>query len=249
MTESLAIDIPMGTRDLALDGTPAGEEAAARGEAVISAMLEAAAQRATDTQIFSALDDAEIAGLGGGVVTPEMVLAIARRRIDDLDGQVVTIMDELNRRTAAASEISTHLGQLRNISSDLEQYFDSDGNLDTSRRMNHLGEDLDGDGEYVMKTEDGTIIPVPTVQEYLDGLRDQETLSPTEHSAILAGREGMRNLIDDANESLRDVNSGNEMLMIQLQSTMQSRTSIIQTATNLLKSIDEASDSIVGNLR
>lgn len=246
----LSIDLPAGAGvESPLLDSPAFAEATARAEEVFAAIADLTARRTTDAYVASALDDADIAGLGGGLVTPEMILAIARRRIDDLDDQVVTIMDELNRRTAAASEISDHLGVLRNTSSDIEQYYDDRGDLDMDAPMNHLGQDPDGNGVYTMPTADGGWTAVPTVQEYLDALRDRGALTPSEHSAIIGGREGMQNLIDDANESLRDVNSGNEMLMIQLQSTMQSRTSIVQTATNLLKTLDDANDSIVGNLR
>ena len=68
---------------------------------------------------------------------------------------------------------------------------------------------------------------------------------------IIGGALGViiKSLIDDVNEQLREVNSGNEMLMIQLQSTMQQRTQIIQLGSNMLKAYDEATDSIVGNMR
>lgn len=55
--------------------------------------------------------------------------------------------------------------------------------------------------------------------------------------------------LDELSESLRMTNSNNEVLMLQLQSATQQRTSVIQMGSNLLKSIDEGSDSIVSNLR
>ncbi len=231
-TGSLSIDIPRGTgaEGSLLGGTAAGEAALEEAEAAFEAAFEAAAARTAAASVASALDGADIAGMGGGLVTPEMILAIARRRINDLDEQVTTIMDELNSRTAAARVISDHLGELRNISTVLEPHFDTSGNLDLDATVT-----VEGGG-------------TQTVRQYLESLVYGGVLTLEEANAVTS-RQGMQNLIDDANESLRDVNSGNEMLMIQLQSTMQARTSVVQTATNLLKTIDEASDSIVGNLR
>jgi flagellar hook-associated protein FlgK len=233
MTGFMPLELPAGSRTetTLLDGdTPAGGAALEAAEDAVEAALEAAAARTSAANIDSALDGADIAGMGGGLVTPEMVLAIARRRINDLDEQVSTIMDELNSRTEAAGTISDHLGALRNISTRLEPHYDASGNLNLDATIA-----IEGGG-------------TQTVREYLESLVVGQVLTLDEANAI-TNREGMQNMIDDANESLRDVNSGNEMLMIQLQSTMQARTSVIQTATNLLKSIDEASDSIVGNLR
>jgi hypothetical protein len=232
MTISTAGSIDTGLAvDLALDAeSPAGGAALESGEALLESVFRDAEQRRAESVAASVREGALIAGLGGGEVTPEMILAIAQRRINDLDAQVTTLMDELTRRTTAASEISTEIGELRTISSDLEAYYDANGNLNPATRMTHM-------------------TPAPTVQEYLDGLRSTGVIDDSEHSAIMGGREGLDNLIQSGNDRLRDVNSGNEMLMIQLQSTMQTRTSVIQTATNLLKTIDEASDSIVGNLR
>jgi hypothetical protein len=50
-------------------------------------------------------------------------------------------------------------------------------------------------------------------------------------------------------EEQRLVNSESEMMMVQLQSRMQQRTQIIQLGSNMLKSIDEALDTVVGNMR
>ena len=50
-------------------------------------------------------------------------------------------------------------------------------------------------------------------------------------------------------EEQRLINSGAEMMMVQLQSRMQQRTQIIQLGSNMLKSIDEGLDTIIGNMR
>jgi hypothetical protein len=67
--------------------------------------------------------------------------------------------------------------------------------------------------------------------------------------AGVTNREGLQLRADTLGEQIRECNSGNEQLMIKLQSAMQQRTQIVQMATNMLKAGDEARDAVVGNLR
>jgi hypothetical protein len=88
-----------------------------------------------------------------------------------------------------------------------------------------------------------------TVGRYLESLVADGTLTDAERQAILADRGGLDDLISATNEELRENNSGNELLMISLQSTMQARTAIITATTNLMKTLDEGNDAVVANLR
>ncbi len=75
------------------------------------------------------------------------------------------------------------------------------------------------------------------------------TITEEQRLAIGEGREALNNIITQANDELREINSGNEMQMIKLQSVMQSRTAVITAITNLLKAMDEGNDAVVANLR
>ena len=55
--------------------------------------------------------------------------------------------------------------------------------------------------------------------------------------------------IEELQTDIQKLNTENEMSMVKLQSMMQQRTSIIQLGSNMLKSLDEANDTIVGNMR
>jgi hypothetical protein len=184
-------------------------------------------------------DEALLAGLTDGSVTPEMLLEVARRRLHDLDGQVETVIGALNERTVQATELQRRLGTLREIQTNLSDAYDANGRVDGNNVV---------EGVTIVNAS-GATVTNPTVNEYLDWLEDQNIISAEERSAIGATRDGLQGLIDGTNEDLRGVNSGNELLMIQLQSTMQTRTSVIQATSNLLKTIDEGNDAVVANLR
>ena len=54
--------------------------------------------------------------------------------------------------------------------------------------------------------------------------------------------------IEVQKQALTDVNSGNELRMIALQSVMQQRTQVITLGTNLMKSLHEASEGVIRNI-
>lgn len=103
---------------------------------------------------------------------------------------------------------------------------------------------------------DGNLLPnavrmtAPTVDRFLRDEVAAGRITEEERVAIVSrGRDGLNNLISDANDRMTDINSQNEMMMIKLQSAMQNRTTILTSTTNLLKAMDEGNDAIVANLR
>jgi len=105
----------------------------------------------------------------------------------------------------------------------------------------------DGPGTVLV---DHTRAVTQTVDRYLNDAVASGRITPEERAAIVSGgREAITNLVSDANDQIRDINSQNEMMMIKLQSAMQNRTTILTSTTNLLKAMDEGNDAIVANLR
>lgn len=157
------------------------------------------------------------------VVTPESVLAMMQTRLRDMDRQVDSTMRALNHATEQAQSIGRDLGQVRDAMMMLESKVKSDGGYEVNAAELEL-----------MTLGDGTSIA--------SVLREQGIPIPPTKSAFDQAVTGL-------NDDIRTANASNEMMMIQLQSAMQQRTSIIQLGSNVLKSIDEGIDSVVGNLR
>jgi hypothetical protein len=176
--------------------------------------------------------EAEIEALvSSGAVTPELLLQLAQNRLQDLDGQIRDVMAKMNERTELARSTSERLSMLRDAMSAMSSRYDSNGNFGG----NPLTDTVVFRGETM------------TVNELANRLHQSGVDSAG--AASIGGRANLQNLIDAAGDELREINSGNELLMISLQSTMQQRTAIISSTTNLLKAIDEGNDAVVANLR
>ncbi len=151
-------------------------------------------------------------------LTPEVILAMMERRLQDMDRQIVECSQTIENSTRRADEVAGTLADRRALQQDLERIpLDDDGRFDWGR----VPTGVDG----------------PALRSRLETLGLGDTPGAVQAS------------IDGLNESLRRVNSGNEMLMVQLQSAMQERTSVIQMGSNMLKSLHEGTSAIVGNLR
>lgn len=61
--------------------------------------------------------------------------------------------------------------------------------------------------------------------------------------------EKIGQLITEYRDRISTLNNGNDLRMTQLQSVMQQRSSLVQMASNMLKSLDESNRSIINNLR
>lgn len=163
-------------------------------------------------------------------LTPESILQMLQIRLGDLDEQIETTTSALQNNATTAQSLSRDIQLRREIVSAARAVTtETDGNL----RWDDFNDDAGGG-----------VAP----REHLEGLFEQVGMQRGGR-----GVEPNMKIIEDQmqrlEDQLRTVNSGNEMLMVSLQSTMQQRTSAVQMATNMLKSIDESTDSIVGNLR
>ena len=151
-------------------------------------------------------------------LTPEQILAMVERRLQDLDRQIQDCSLAVEGSTRRADEIAARLSDRRALQQDLERIpLDDGGRYDWGRAP--------------------AGVDATALRSRLETLGLGDTPGAVQAS------------IDGLNESLRRVNSGNEMRMVQMQSAMQDRTAAIQMGTNMLKSLHEGTTAIVGNLR
>jgi hypothetical protein len=281
-----------------------------------------------------------LAMLAAGNVSPEAILGVCSRRLDDLDGQIAAIMGEIEDATATSDRIADELAALRELQEQaranetagrgwndpmpgpefsltpehIREWMRRQGIEDLSlenmgRTLHAAGlsgtavqDALENGGHYVltcerarqmmqaagMSAEDvenliqrctpGATRNPPgemecvffgddirawlraagtsdsLIDRTMGGLRGAASASFSTYARLVMGptvvdAASLQARIDGLNEDLREANSGSEMRMIRLQTVMQQRTALIQMTSNLLKSLDEGTDTAVGNLR
>jgi hypothetical protein len=183
-------------------------------------------------------------------MSDESIIMLLTTRLRDVDSQIGSITQTLQQQTARAQSLgqeAQRLNALRGLLGN-EPYMDpTSGNLRgdyalSQEEIASIAETIGVSPESVGLDADGNgAVNLSDVMLHITiGGRSLHGVS---------NREGFQLRADSLGEQIRDCNSGNEQLMIKLQSAMQQRTQIVQMATNMLKAGDEARDAVVGNLR
>jgi hypothetical protein len=199
----------------------------------------------------SALDTTPLIETETATLDDASLLAMLESRLSDLDSQVGQITRTLQSKTAEAQRLGRQaqvLQAVRELLSDRAVRND-DGSFKLDAEVpggfhvlcerlgiddpNGWAEARDANGDHML-----------SVGEFLDAIQvDGGSLG------AITSPEGLQLRAESLGEALRQCNSGNEQLMVRLQSTMQQRTQAVTMATNMLKALDEARDAVVGNLR
>ncbi len=179
-------------------------------------------------------------------LTPQIILWLCQKRITQMDRDIRQEMMAIDGTHARSKELSAQIEALQQLKSQLREngYAYSDGKIDVNKINDHndacdtMREALD-----LPQDDDDAIMR----GYFADAMERYDiTYSPDESSFNLA-------CIDDKIEMLRNeqqtINSGNEMKMMWLQDQMQRRTQTLQAGSNFLASINDATKTIVGNLR
>jgi len=179
-------------------------------------------------------------------LTPAMILSIVSSQLRDMDRQIRLSMLEVQGTRDRAQEIGEQIQSLR----DLESALRDDG---------HAYEDGEIDIRELNDPQSDTLREALGITSaYRDddnGIRLQFEMTMREHGIEFDDSDWsfdvniIKSKIDNLQEEQRQINAGNEMVMMGLQSAMQQRTQILQTGSNLIASIHDAAKTIVGNLR
>lgn len=178
-------------------------------------------------------------------MTDEAIIDLLRSRLRDVDGQIGNITRTLQQQTTQAQALGLQAQRLNTLREIIghEPYMDvANGNLRLDRPIE--GDDLRMFEERLGMRPGSLGTETLSLGEVMSRI----TIGGQPMSGV-TNREGLQLRADTLGEKIRECNSGNEQLMIKLQSAMQQRTQIVQMATNMLKAADEARDAVVGNLR
>lgn len=164
----------------------------------------------------------EFASVNFANLSPEMILALAERRLNTIDSQIAHAAQEVNERSTEANNLSRALELLHDLS--------AQGSAD-------------GDGDVA----DWEAVGKSTVPEMIDELHTLGVEVPI--SDHLYRADALAHAVESVNAKLKSLNSDNEMTMLRLQDAMQSRTALISLTTNVLNSLHEAEKNVIGNMR
>jgi len=218
-----SIDFVVTTGELSIPGSESLDE---RPDA-----LHATAPSQAESEVVYATRvtnprNAILSGIPEGL-TPESIIMLLQQRMGDLNDQISGVMNEIKDRDGAARALTAQLDQLLSIQESLGNRDQCGGNdaVPGATNIEAVAEDLRAHGvdlpASAVDPDHGNVYPKGTIEAAIKSVEAQ----------------------------IRDVNSGNEMAMIKLQSLMQQRTSEVQLATNMLKALHEASQSVIGNIR
>ncbi|MCA9612404.1 MAG: hypothetical protein H6722_17275 [Sandaracinus sp.] len=160
-----------------------------------------------------------------------VILLMMRQRLNDLDFQADSAISEIQTKTSQANAMQEQISALQTVRTAM-----SNMQTDENNRVTMAGVLIDG---------------VPAL-DYLrsKGVDVSRLHIPTEgdHAGKMTGA-AMDEVIGAHNSDLRVINSGNEMMMVQLQSVMQQRGQITQLGSNMLSSLNDTARAIIQNTK
>lgn len=232
--------------------------------------------------------------LSGGIaaLTPGSIMLLLRRRMSDMDGQIDSIMGEIESNTAASEKIQKQVealteikAEMANMQTDGTQPVGLDSIVVEWEGVEMTATQLINQLDITVST--GNSLPLEGSQaefehqaghhetrasrlasgEYGSGLTatartrlEREARGAVSAFSNLAQGQsavhGIHTLTGDSIDATiqatqtqgRRMNSGNEVLMVRMQSAMQQRSQSVTMATQMLKSINDSSNSIAQNI-
>lgn len=168
-------------------------------------------------------------GTRAAPLTNEMILTMVRQRMSDIDNQLNLGMQEIQGNADLSTQIAEKQQLLRAIRERIVAKSGAEGSKSLSAE--ELSRELFNiNGQHL------------TYDQVMTRLNEPRLVGATVSNAQLD------DLIRIEDSRAKQVNSGNEMLMLQIQSLTQQRSQVIQLGTSLLKKLAEAEQSITRNI-
>ncbi len=235
----------------------------------------------------------------GVALTPGSIMTLLRRRMQDMDGQVDSIMSEIDVNTARSENLQRQVEGLNavraamaNAQSDANRHVElgdidvtfeghqttadallrdlgialPTNNVNSSRSVEQLEglkgaierdiqeeQDAMGMGDLDLNDPDAIalIYGNPKLRELRKRLHDVNVRINAGGGPVGTDRitgASMDNFLESVKSQARRANSGNEVLMVRLQSVMQQRSQTVTMATQMMKSITDSEKSIAQNI-
>ncbi len=213
---------------------------------------------------------------GGLAMSPEAIIMMLMKEMGSIDDVLNQMKEKIQDTTARVRNMNKQIEVLRSIKRRKDELIDKHGKIDFSkltadeiRALAESGvlspEDLSEAYHYFagpgsdpakaqaiqegMKAAGQEVIPKNELPGDLDTLDPYVGVGTHDNTSRDEAVKALNDGIQEVQDRINQVNSGQDMMMIQFQDMMSRRSNRINMATNLLKKINDASDAIVGNLR
>ena len=157
-----------------------------------------------------------------------MILHMVRRRLRDLDTQISGATDELEQNTNRAELLARQQQVLTAIRGSVG----NDGVIDPQDTF-----DIEG-----------RMITIGNETKLASAWLESVGLNPTDFPRGGTTLQDLDARIDNIKTAAGRANSGNEMIMLRIQTLTQQRSQVIQLGTSLIKKLDESANSIARNI-
>lgn len=208
----------------------------------------------------SRIENDPLAGLENNV-SPEAIMHMLQIRMRDFDSEIGTRLDEIRTHQRDSKRLSSDLDVLNQFQTN---FVAANGDIATSKTITPAREQYPELLEQVNRAMEtappgagrdalgalhaaltcGGEAPVTISFNAFRALHADLKLPDSGKASDTVGTQ-----IAKVKDQLQTLNTGNDLRMTQLQSTLQQRTALIQMGSNLLKSLDEASRAIINNMR
>lgn len=191
-------------------------------ESAPSAELDRDARASMDAAIREVLGDTVTSAL-----TPDMIIMLAQRRLNDLDRQIEGGMSAIEGATTQSEALAYRTQVLEGLR---QQAMTRGSNPDTK-----------------LRAEATTTITVGGEQMSISSALESAGLTIDDLQNTTLGQ--IDSMLEQVKSESKRITSRNEMQMMQLQTAMGQRTQAIQLCTNMLKTLADGSASVIGNMR
>ncbi len=166
-------------------------------------------------------------------ISPEMILAMARQRLNDLDNQIAGSLERLQNNTQTSEVLTRQQEALNSILAEAQKTGTAEDTLVDLHDLKFMV-DVPGGGTREVNGHD------------ILNAAGHPGINPNDSGQINIGQ--INSTIQAVKQQSTRVNSSNEMLMMTIQTLTQQRTQVIQMSTNLITKLNEGMSGIVGNL-
>ncbi|MFT5357468.1 MAG: hypothetical protein ACI9KE_004705 [Polyangiales bacterium] len=198
-------------------------------------------------------------------LTPSAIMHLLRRRMSDMDGQIDSIIGEIEFNTGLSETIQEQVRGLTAIKAAMaNQQPDGDVAVKLGAvRVEWEGAEMGADELINLLGISGSVGALRSDEnksiENLEGRAAGGSERQFARQALELGQDAtfstdtvtgssFQSSIDRLQSEGRSMNSGNEVLMVRMQSAMQQRSQSVTMATQMLKSINDSSNSIAQNI-
>jgi hypothetical protein len=180
------------------------------------------------------------------VLTPDALMNYCATRLRDLDNQ---INYEMTKQQTVQKENSTLTNLLQQLSGDIGGDVDLTNGAGNQCVLTAIGH-LESAAESLKTTDPQTAQKLTDLAAKLHELGDAKNQGSNgtnfQHALPLATFKAA--ISDSVSNMQKDLNSGTELAMINLQSLMSQRQSAVQTVTNMVQSLGDQMNKITSNI-